>query len=100
MFETAEQVSDFLYKKLNICGCFELDEFIETLKDFLGWIGSTDRVPYNGKEKGMFYFVIGVMDNARLCEHGISSRHPFLTTTGKELLSALYKFSSEEIESA
>jgi len=49
---------------------------------------------------GTFYLLAGILDNAGLCEHGISIREPWLTNAGKSLLDGLKTISPIAIDEA
>ncbi len=99
-FSTPEAVREYLYD-LGMCGCMDFEAYIKVLRDTLEWCDYADsRPPYTmlfGGNEGVFYFIMGFLDNADLTEHGVAIRYPFLTARGERLLTALNKFTTEQI---
>jgi hypothetical protein len=104
-FTNTVDVQAFFYNELGACGCSELEEMIIVVGDLLAWI-DTDKNPgnryntlFNGNV-GVYYTLLGLLDKADLCEHGVSIRYPYLTDKGERLLKVLQTMSPSEITSA
>lgn len=101
---TPVNIKAFFYNHFGACGCSELEDMIETIKDLLIWHKNReDRVNYDklyGGNLGIFYLLAGMIDYAGLAEHGGSIRYPWLSPDGEDFLNALQKYSAEEIEEA
>lgn len=82
------------------CGCAEFEYVIKDIKTMLSWCDDDimARKHYDTlfESKGVFYLLAGYLGD--FMEHGISARVSWLTPDGKILLSALNKFTVEEIE--
>jgi hypothetical protein len=100
-FKTPEDVRDFFYDNLGTCGCSEMDEMIYTIKCFLDWANQEIGKRKNYDEvddPGIYYIIAGILNKAKIFEHGSAIRCPWLTMKGKQLLIALNKFTVEEID--
>jgi len=101
-FNKPVDVCAFLFSELHFCGCFEFDETVAELKRVLLWADtSPDRASYEKLYPGnigVFYLVCALLDDAGILEHGTSIRYPFLTSRGRDLFTALNRFSVEELE--
>jgi len=102
---TPLNIQAYFYNHLGACGCSELDEMISTIKRVLEWhktdIPKRDSyISVFPEELGIFYIIVGLLDNLDLVEHGTSIRWGWLTNDGKRLLEALIRCSPKEIEDA
>jgi len=99
-FTKLVDIKAFFFNDLGACGCSEIENMIEVIRDLLIWVDSSYhrnfRTLFNGNI-GIYYLLVGMLDSADLCEHGGSIRFPFLTIKGKELLKALQAFTVETI---
>lgn len=98
---TPINIHAYFYNAFNACGCWELEDVIDTVHVFLEWCGSDgytrsgyDNFYYN---TGAYYLIIGLLEDVDLVDHGTSARHPWLTEDGKRFLAALATYSSYEI---
>lgn len=85
------------------CGCSDLEAMIITVRDLMEWHASiNDRKRYSElyDDEGIFYLLVGKLDDLGLGEHGTAIRHPWLTQNGKRLLEALRNTEPSEIENA
>jgi len=94
----------FIYNSFGICGCSQFDVIVNELKRFLTWAGAPmeNRSLYITlyPRDGIFYLIAGMLDRAKLIEHGTAVRHPWLTDTGKAFLAGLNKYAVEQIDEA
>lgn len=104
-FAKPVDVLAFLLNELGFCMCFDFELAIPAVARMLEWCEAgperknfTDK--YKGDEAGNYYLLIGLLDRAKLVDHGVSVRYPFLRKPGMELLLSLRKFTWEEIENA
>lgn len=102
-FDKPADIHAFFSNVFGACGCSELEEMIDVIKIYLKWLSTQqqerenwDHLFING-HIGTYYIIMGVFDNADLCEHGTSIRHPWITDKGKALLDELTKYAVEEI---
>lgn len=95
----------FFYNEFGACGCSELYTMIDVIRDLLEWLNSDiDTRPrydtlFNGNV-GVYYLLAGKLDCLEFSGHGTSIRVAWLTEKGRKFLSALNRFSNEEIEFA
>lgn len=99
---TALNLKAFLQINFDWCGCWEEDAYVELLR-LLEWIDADDRPLYGTlypAHKGVFYLLVGHLENLDLVRHGTSARVPNLTGDGRQLLEAMRKYDAEDIEAA
>jgi len=102
-FTKPVDIQAFFYNEFGACGCSDLEAMINVVKGLLEWMSENimERPGYeklfNGNE-GVFYLLIGRLDNLGLSEHGVSLRCSWITKRGQEFLKAIQTFSVEEIE--
>jgi hypothetical protein len=109
-FDKPVDILAFIHQSFGICGCSELAVIIEELKLILDWAGTemSFRPAYNSlyttalftSRDGIFYLIAGMVDKAKLIEHGTAIRCPWLTDTGKAFLAGLNKYTVEQIDEA
>lgn len=95
----------YFYNEFNACGCSEIEEMLSEAKRFLTWASNDISTRPNYQtlypgSPGAFYLIAGIFDNAGMIEHGTSIRCAWIEEKGKKLLSALYRFTIEEIGEA
>lgn len=112
-----DYVNDFYFEKLDFCGCGIPKDVIIMIKDILNIISTRDTRSYeeqqelfrecfklkkdsNDMEYTLLQFILNVLDNADVTEHGSSIGNSYLTIYGKKLLECLNALTVDEIDDA